>query len=147
MIENAIGGAGADTLMGNAAANVLPGGGGDDTYAVGAGDTVIENADEGTDTVRSAVSYTLGTNVEALTLTGAGNLNGTGNSANNLITGNAGNNVLDGAGGVVTMTGGAGNGTYYVESVGEVVGHLRAAALAPVTDDGAARIAVPDDVR
>ncbi len=26
-------------------------------------------------------------------------------------------------------------------SVGEVVGHLRAAALAPVTDDGAARIA------
>jgi hypothetical protein len=26
-------------------------------------------------------------------------------------------------------------------SAGEVVGHLRAAALAPVTDDGAARIA------
>ena len=26
-------------------------------------------------------------------------------------------------------------------SVGEVAGHLRAAALAPVTDDGAARIA------
>ena len=37
----------------------------------------------------------LGVNVEALTLTGADTINGTGNAGGNLITGNAANNVLD----------------------------------------------------
>jgi Ca2+-binding RTX toxin-like protein len=41
-------------------------------------------------------------------LTGTGNIDGTGNSGNNIIKGNSGNNVLSGAGGNDTVDGGAG---------------------------------------
>ena len=83
-------------LTGNSAANVLTGGGGNDTYFVGAGDTVVENLNGGTDTVQSAVTWTLGRNVEHLTLTGTANINGTGNVLNNALAGNSGANTLDG---------------------------------------------------
>ncbi len=89
------GGAGDDTLDGGSGADVMAGGAGDDTYVVdGAGDSVSENASAGLDSVQSAVSFTLGINVENLTLTGAGNINGIGNNGDNIITGNGGNNVL-----------------------------------------------------
>ena len=78
----------------------MAGGAGNDTYVVdAAGDTVTEAASEGTDTVQAGVSYTLGANVENLTLTGTGNINATGNAGNNTLTGNAGTNVLDGGAG------------------------------------------------
>src|SRR5207245_1989705 len=57
-------------LTGNSAANVLTGGGGNDTYLVGAGDTVVENLNGGTDTVQSVVTWTWGRNAEHLKLTG-----------------------------------------------------------------------------
>ena len=98
-------------LTGNSAANVLTGDGGDDTYVVGTGDTVVEAANAGTDLVQSDVSWTLGANVENLTLTGVGAINGTGNSLNNILTGNSAANVL---------TGGAGDDTYVV-GVGDTV--------------------------
>jgi Ca2+-binding RTX toxin-like protein len=79
-----------NTLTGNSAANVLSGGLGDDTYVVvSTGDTVVENANEGIDTVQSNITYTLGANVENLTLTGATAINGTGNVLNNTLTGNS----------------------------------------------------------
>lgn len=60
------------------------------------------------DTLHSAFTASLPFNMENLTLTGADNLNGTGNSGNNIIIGNAGNNVLKGGGGVDFFDGGAG---------------------------------------
>jgi Ca2+-binding RTX toxin-like protein len=107
-------------LTGNSAANVLTGGTGNDTYVVGTGDTVTEAASAGTDTVQSAITWTLGANLEHLTLTGTDAINGTGNTLNNSLTGNSGNNVLDGGTGNDTMVGGAGNDTYVVNATGDV---------------------------
>jgi Ca2+-binding RTX toxin-like protein len=59
--------------------------------------------------------------VENLLLTGAANLNGTGNALNNSITGTSGNNILDGKAGIDTMIGGNGNDTYYVDHASDVV--------------------------
>jgi Ca2+-binding RTX toxin-like protein len=98
-----------NVLTGNSAANVLTGGAGNDTYVVGTGDTVTENVNEGTDTVQSSVTWTLGNNLENLTLTGTSAINGTGNSLNNVLTGNSGNNTLTGAAGNDTLSGGLGN--------------------------------------
>ena len=96
-------------LTGNSGTNVLTGWAGNDTYVVGAGDTVVENFNGGADTVVSAVTWTLGTNVEHLTLTGTANLNGTGNVLNNVLVGNGGANTLDGGAGNDTVDGGDGN--------------------------------------
>ena len=49
--------------------DLLVGGTGDDVYLVDTlADVVVENADEGTDTVKSAVTWTLSANFENLTL-------------------------------------------------------------------------------
>ena len=70
-----IGGAGDDTLNGGAGADTMIGGAGNDTYVVdNVGDVVTEAPNGGTDLVQSSISYTLGANVENLTLTdGASN--------------------------------------------------------------------------
>ena len=94
----------------------MAGGLGNDTYIVdNAGDLVTEAVGAGTDLVRSALSHTLGANVENLILTGATSTNGTGNALANSLTGNGGANVLDGGAGADTMNGDAGNDTYIVD--------------------------------
>ncbi|THD82251.1 calcium-binding protein [Aliigemmobacter aestuarii] len=115
------GGAGNDTLRGDggndlldggSGADSLLGGAGDDTFIVdNAGDRVIETANSGVDRVLAALSWTLGADLETLTLTGSGNLNGTGNGLDNRISGNAGQNRLSGGGGQDTLTGGGGADT------------------------------------
>jgi Ca2+-binding RTX toxin-like protein len=86
------------------------GGVGNDTYTVDdAGDTVTELAGEGIDTVLAKISYTLGPQVENLTLlSGSAAINGTGNGLRNTITGNELDNVLSGRGGIDTLIGGEG---------------------------------------
>ncbi|OCY12705.1 MAG: endo-1,3-1,4-beta-glycanase ExsH [Microcystis aeruginosa CACIAM 03] len=63
------------------------------------------------DTLTANVTTTLPANVENLTLTGTTNINGTGNTLNNVITGNSGNNILNGSDGNDTLIGGTGNDT------------------------------------
>jgi Ca2+-binding RTX toxin-like protein len=104
------GGEGNDTLDGGAGADQMGGRQGDDTYVVDdAGDQVVEFDNEGIDSVRASIDYTLTANVEKLTLTGTGELTGTGNGLANTIVGNAAANKLYGLGGNDTITGGSGN--------------------------------------
>jgi hypothetical protein len=100
----------ADTLDGKAGADTMMGLGGHDIYIVGElNDEVIEGANEGTDTIRASVTYTLPIYVEKLTLIGTDAINGTGNGLANVITGNAANNILNGKAGADQLRGGAGN--------------------------------------
>lgn len=121
-IEDAVGTAFSDTLIGNALANVLRGGAGNDTYYVqGSEDTVIEVSGGGTDLVQSTGSFALGDNIENLTLLGSHSVNGTGNALANLIVGNRGDNVLNGAAGADRLVGGIGNDTYIVDNAADLI--------------------------
>lgn len=124
---DAAGNAMGNRLEGNSAANVLDGKGGADVM-IGQGgsdiyivnnvrDVVIELLGQGTDEVRSSVSWTLDEDIEHLSLTGSNGNSATGNRLSNILNGNsganeingeAGNDTIDGAAGADTLTGGRG---------------------------------------
>jgi trimeric autotransporter adhesin len=111
-----------DTLIGGAGTDTLAGGTGDDEYSVDvAGDAVTESPLEGTDTVKSKVTYTLGSNVEKLILEDAAVIDGIGNTLDNTITGNTAANKINGGAGKDSMTGSTGDDTYVVDMIGDVV--------------------------
>jgi serralysin len=107
------GGGGNDSLDGGNGADHMVGGWGNDTYYVdNAGDTIVELAGEGVDSVYSSITFGLSSqsqHLENLYLQGTGNINGYGNGQNNIIAGNIGNNSLAGGNGNDTLYGGGGN--------------------------------------
>lgn len=120
--DSLVGGAGNDTLEGGAGLDTLYGGTGNDLYVVtSSGDLVREDLNAGNDTVMAAANWVLGANIEDLVLTGSADINGTGNALANHIIGNGGNNSLEGGGGLDTLAGGAGNDNYLVAVAGVVV--------------------------
>jgi Ca2+-binding RTX toxin-like protein len=117
-----VGNSGANFINGGAGADAMSGGDGNDNFTVdNAGDTVSENASQGTDRVFASVSFALGSNVENLTLTGVDAINGYGNELVNTLIGNDAANILDGGTGADSMTGGLGNDSYYVDDTGDSV--------------------------
>ncbi|MGO7858737.1 beta strand repeat-containing protein, partial [Rhizobium ruizarguesonis] len=123
--DKLMGAGGNDTLIGGGGADTMSGGTGDDIYVVDiATDLVIENVNEGTDTVQTALAaYSIAAlvNVENLTYTGSASFTGTGNALANTITGGTGNDMLNGAAGADTLIGGAGHDTYIVDNAGDIV--------------------------
>ena len=125
-IENLTGSQYDDFLTGSATLNILDGGLGADTMAGGGnndsyyvdnlGDVVIDTAGVA-DIVYASINYSLvdadNTNltgqIERLTLTGTGDIDGTGNAVNNTLRGNVGANTLDGGAGVDQIFGDAGD--------------------------------------
>jgi Ca2+-binding RTX toxin-like protein len=96
---------GNDILNGGAGNDILDGGNGNDTYIVdSSGDSVIDSAITGTDTVQSYVPWILAPDIENLTLLGSASY-GVGNFFDNVITGNDASNPL--------LRGGAGNDQIY----------------------------------
>jgi Ca2+-binding RTX toxin-like protein len=136
---NATGNISDNVLNGNSAANILDGGVGIDTMIGGTGndiyivdnaaDIITEVAGGGVDLVQSTVSWTLGAELENLTLLGSGALNGTGNALSNIINGTVGNNTLNGLGGIDTLVGGLGDDIYVVDVAGVITTEAAAGGI------------------
>ncbi|MGH8618703.1 MAG: putative Ig domain-containing protein [Burkholderiales bacterium] len=120
----------ANRIEGNAAANVLTGGAGNDTYVIDAADTVIESAGGGVDTVLADFTYALGSNLENLTLTGTTAIDGFGNALDNAFRGNVAANVFAGGGGSDVYHFGRGAGQDAVEDYSTQSGEVDAVAMA-----------------
>lgn len=70
---------------------------------------LMEVVGEGSDTVKSTVTYALSENVENLVLLGKADINGTGTETGNALAGNKGDNRLNGLAGLDILNGADGN--------------------------------------
>jgi serralysin len=116
IIENAIGGGGADSITGNGAANLLEGGLGNDVLKGGGG---IDTASYASAAAAVAVSlaFTAAQDTGAAgsdSLSGIENLSGSAYA--DTLRGNASANRLEGGAGADRMAGGAGSDTYIVDN-------------------------------
>jgi len=139
-----VGDSGNDILDGGAGIDTMRGGSGDDSYLVdSSADVIIENVNDGVDTVFANVNFTLGANIEnllmragtigvgndlnnrielpAATLTSASSVSFSGLGGNDTLISGVGNDTLDGGTGNDTMNGGGGNDTYIVDSAGDII--------------------------
>ncbi len=111
------GGKGADTLSGGAGLDTMFGGAGDDTYIVdntgdkAREDTSLGHDDGGMDAVSSSVTFSIGSYIERLSLTGSAVIDGTGNGTDNTLLGNEAANILSGLAGRDVLYGKGGNDT------------------------------------
>lgn len=116
-----VGGDGDDRMKGTTGGERMIGGRGDDTYVFNhPGDRIVELEGEGHDTVLAARSVSLRFHsqfIEDLVMTGAGDIDGTGNGLDNLLIGNRGDNRLDGAWGDDVLRG-CGGDDVLVDAVG-----------------------------
>jgi Ca2+-binding RTX toxin-like protein len=140
------GGAGDDVIRSGSGIETMIGGTGNDQFVVNnVGDTVVENAGEGTDTAWVGVNgWTVGANIEIVRLFGgassvafAGNAQVVsdaggssivaqlgdnvfwGNGGTDTFVGAAGNDIFRAGGGITKMYGGAGNDHYVIKNLGD----------------------------
>lgn len=107
--DELIGTSGDDSINGRGGADVMIGLAGNDTYIVNdEADQVVEQANEGIDTVRVFGWYVLPANVNNLVVGGTHDGGGQGNNRGNRMIGNGGYNTLDGGPGNDILTGGGG---------------------------------------
>lgn len=121
--DTLIGAGGNDALADSGGAATLIGGTGDDIYVVtNAATVIVEAAGEGTDTIRTNVSYTLAPNVERLVGMGNASITLTGGSQDGgVIVANDGDSTLVAGVGVATLVGGKGNVTFVVNNAADIV--------------------------
>ena len=114
---------------------------GNDTYLVdSANDIVIEVSGGGTDTVRTAVSYTLGASAQIEVLrssndAGGSNIELTGNDFGQTIIGNSGNNIIAGRLGNDTLTGGDGQDIFGFDTLPNATTNIDTITDFTVVDD------------
>jgi len=103
-------GGGNDSLFAiGSGSHTMVGGAGNDTYYLKTGsETIVEDANGGTDQVVSSANHTLAANVENLRMEGAATI-GTGNALDNRIQGSGNNDTISGLGGNDVLQGEGGN--------------------------------------
>jgi Ca2+-binding RTX toxin-like protein len=118
------GGVGDDTLDGGASVDTLEGGMGNDVYQVeNVLDWVVEAAGGGQDRVETTLaSLTLASHVENLRYVGSGGFSGLGNGLANSIVGGASDDTLNGAAGQDTLEGGLGADTFVITAPSVALG-------------------------